>query len=271
MTIRIGIDFGGTKIEAAALAEDGMIVARRRVPNPGNYDAAISELVSLVAFIEAECGERCTIGIGTPGAASPHNRLLRNANSTYLNGRPFERDISAAMAREVRLANDANCFALSEAIDGAAAGWANVFGLILGTGCGGGLVIDGRIVGGSHGIAGEIGHMPLPWPIGEELPPPTCWCGQSGCFESWVSGTGFQRAFAVQTGRLLSAQEIVLAARGGDVEAKKALTDFVDRLGRGLAIVANLIDPDAIVVGGACRTYLRFITAYPRSSRDTPS
>lgn len=250
MTIRIGIDFGGTKIEAAALDVQGEIVARHRVPNPGAYDAAITEIVSLVARIEAECGVPGSVGIGTPGSISPRTGLMRNANSVYLNGRPFENDVAAAMARPVRMANDANCFALSEAIDGAAAGRESVFGLIIGTGCGGGFVVDGRIVGGAHGIAGEIGHIPLPWPGAEEASPPRCWCGQQGCFESWVSGTGFQRAFADRTGRQLDAPAIVAAARAGDAEAVAELRAYVDRLGRGLALIANILDPDAIVVGG---------------------
>jgi fructokinase len=250
MTVRIGIDFGGTKIEGAALDPAGGIVTRIRVPNPGGYDAALAVLVDLVARIEAEAEPAASVGIGSPGSLSPRNELMRNSNSLYLNGRPFLQDVQVALGRPVRLANDANCMALSEAIDGAAAGRRSVFGLIIGTGCGGGLVLDGRVVEGAHGIAGEIGHIPLPWPGTDEMPAPGCWCGLHGCFESWVSGTGFSRAFAALTGRPLDAPAIVAAARSGDGEAMAALDRYIDRLGRGLALLANLIDPDAIVIGG---------------------
>lgn len=250
MTPRIGIDFGGTKIEAAALDGDGVILTRIRVPNPGQYEAAIGAIVDLVARVEAELGQAGTVGVGSPGSRSPRTGLMRNCNSLYLNGRTFLEDLQSALRREVRLANDANCFALSEAIDGAAAGLRSVFGLIIGTGCGGGFVINGRVVEGAHGIAGEVGHMPLPWSVGEELPPPPCWCGQSGCFELWVSGTGFSRSFESRTGRPLDAPAIIAAARNGDIEAAAALDRYVDRLGRGLALIVTLLDPDAIVIGG---------------------
>jgi fructokinase len=250
MTVRIGIDFGGTKIEAAALDGEGQFLSRIRRPNPGDYDGAMAVVVDLVAQVEAEVGQRGTIGIGSPGSRSPRTGLMRNCNSQYLNGRRFLEDVQVALGREVRLANDANCLALSEAIDGAAAGRRSVFGLIIGTGCGGGLVIDGRVVEGAHGIAGEIGHMPLPWAVEDELPAPRCWCGQPGCFELWVSGTGFSRAFAAATGRTLAAPEIVATARAGDGPAAVALDRYIDRLGRGLALLATLVDPDAIVIGG---------------------
>ncbi|WP_206243951.1 ROK family protein [Novosphingobium terrae] len=250
MTLRIGIDFGGTKIEAAALDEAGACLCKVRVPNPGSYEAAIAALVDLIARVEAEAGRQGTVGIGAPGSRSPRSGLIRNSNSLYLNGRAFLEDVQSALGREIRLANDANCFALSEAVDGAAAGCRSVFGLIIGTGCGGGLVIDGQVVEGGHGIAGEIGHMPLPWPRADELPAPDCWCGLQGCFEQWVSGTGFSRSFAADGRAPMSAPAIVAAARAGDEHAAAALRDYTDRLGRGLAVVANLIDPDAIVIGG---------------------
>lgn len=247
--IRIGIDFGGTKIEAAALDETGTVVTRRRLANPGNYDAALAVLRDLVSGIETDLGTRASVGIGAPGSPSPRTGLMRNANSRYLNGRAFAADVGRALDREVRLANDANCFALSEAIDGAAAGCRSVFGLIVGTGCGGGLAFDGAVIPGATGIAGEIGHLPLPWPSDEERAA-DCWCGQSGCVEAWISGTGFAHAFHAATGRALGAPEIVAAARSGDADAGEALDRYIDRLGRTLALVVNLIDPDGIVIGG---------------------
>lgn len=250
MTLRIGIDFGGTKIEAAALDEQGTVLHRQRTDTPRHYDQALATLRELVVSVEGRLGRSARVGIGTPGSLVRGTGLMRNANSVYLNGRPFLRDLETTLEREVRLANDANCFALSEAIDGAAAGKHSVFGLIVGTGCGGGVVIDRTLIGGAHGLGGELGHMPLPDPSADELPAPQCWCGLSGCFESWVSGTGFRRAFAAATGRDLDPPAIVDAALQGDPEAMLALERYRDRLARGLAVVANLIDPDAIVLGG---------------------
>jgi fructokinase len=222
---------------------------RRRLANPGNYDAALATLSDLVNGIEAELRTRATVGIGAPGSPSPRTGLMRNANSLYLNGRTFGADVGRVLDRDVRLANDANCFALSEAVDGAVAGCRSVVGLIVGTGCGGGLVIDGAVVPGATGVAGEIGHIQLPWPSMEEQAV-QCWCGQNGCVEEWLSGTGFARSFGHDTGRTLSAPEIVAAARAGDEDAQRALRLYVDRLGRTLALVVNLIDPDGIVIGG---------------------
>jgi len=250
VSLRIGIDFGGTKIEAAALDEQGTVIHRQRTETPDCYDVALSTLRDLVAAVEGHLGRRALVGIGTPGSAVQGTGLIRNANSVYLNGQPFQRDLEQTLGREVRLANDANCFALSEAVDGAAAGKASVFGLIIGTGCGGGLVIDRKVIGGAHGLTGELGHMPLPDPQPDELPAPACWCGLRGCFESWVSGTGFRRAFVAATGRDLSSPAIVEAALNGDPDARDALDRYRDRLARGLAVVANLIDPDTIVLGG---------------------
>lgn len=247
---RIGVDFGGTKIEAALLDDTGWIARRDRLPNPGDYDGAITTVRDLVLRIEAEEAIAATVGVGAPGSVSPRTGLIRNANSAYLNGRAFADDLSAALDRSVRLANDANCFALSEAIDGAAAGHASVFGLIVGTGCGGGLVIDGAVVAGASGLAGEIGHLPLPWPRDGEAEVAPCWCGQRGCLESWISGTGFARDFAAVTGRDVPAPAIVERARTGEADAKDALSRYVDRLGRGLAMIVNIVDPGAIVIGG---------------------
>lgn len=248
--VQIGIDFGGTKIEAAALDDRGQFLRRLRVPNPGDYDRAIRDVRDLVLAVEAEAGGQGTVGIGTPGSISPRTGLMRNANSLYLNGRTFREDLETAMGRPVRMANDANCLALSEAVDGAAAGARSAFAIIIGTGCGGGLVIDGRIVEGANGIAGEWGHVPLPWPTGVEVPGPACWCGQHGCLESWVSGTGFRRDHQSVTGQMLDGAAIIAAARAGDEDASATLDRYVDRLGRALALIANLIDPDCFVMGG---------------------
>jgi fructokinase len=248
--MRIGVDFGGTKIEAAAVTDDGAFAARIREPNPGNYDAALALVSNLIARVEVEAGPARSVGLAIPGSPSPRTGLIRNANSTYLNGRRFGEDLQAALGRPVRLANDANCLALSEAVDGAGAGAASVFGVIIGTGCGGGLVIDGRLVEGAHGVAAEIGHISLPWPAGEEAPGPACWCGLSGCLETWVSGTGFQRDHEATTGRAWKAQAVVEAALDGDAGATAALDRYIDRLGRALAMVVNLVDPEAFVLGG---------------------
>ena len=248
--MRIGVDFGGTKIEAAALDDAGAFAARIREPNPGDYDAALMLVADLIARVEAETGPARSIGLAIPGSPSPRTGLIRNANSTYLNGRRFGEDLEAALARPVRLANDANCLALSEAVDGAGKGVASVFGVIVGTGCGGGLIIDGKLVEGAHGVAAEIGHVSLPWPRAEEAPGPACWCGLNGCLETWVSGTGFQRDHEATTGRAWKAQAVVEAARSGDAGAAAALARYIDRLGRALAMVVNLVDPEVFVLGG---------------------
>ncbi|KQS49316.1 MULTISPECIES: ROK family protein [unclassified Sphingomonas] len=261
--VQIGIDFGGTKIEAAALDEGGQFLSRLRVPNPGDYDRAVRDVRDLVLAVEAEAGALGTIGIGTPGSISPRTGLMRNANSLYLNGRTFREDLETAMARPVRMANDANCLALSEAVDGAAAGARSAFAIIVGTGCGGGLVIDGRIVEGANGIAGEWGHVPLPWPTGVEVPGPACWCGLHGCLESWVSGTGFRRDHESVTGQALDGAAIMAAARAGDVDATATLDRYIDRLGRALALIANLIDPDCFVLGGGMSNVVEIYERLP--------
>jgi fructokinase len=248
--VQIGIDFGGTKIEAAALDAHGQFLGRLRVPNPGAYDQAVRDVREIILAVEAEAGESGTIGIGTPGSISPRTGLMRNANSLYLNGRRFREDLESAIGRPVRMANDANCLALSEAVDGAAAGARVAFAVIVGTGCGGGLVVDGRIVEGANGIAGEWGHVPLPWPSEAEFPGPACWCGQRGCLESWVSGTGFRRDHEAVAGVALEGAAIVAAAQDGEGEAMATLDRYIDRLGRALALIANLVDPDCFVLGG---------------------
>jgi fructokinase len=249
--IRIGVDFGGTKIEAAALDPDGRFLARLRVPNPGDYDQALVTVRDLIGRVEAEAGAAGTVGIGLPGSISPRTGLMRNANSIYLNGRTFREDLTTVMGREVRVANDANCLALSEAVDGAVAGAKVAFAIIVGTGCGGGLVVNGQLVEGANGIGGEWGHMPLPWPSEAENPGPACWCGQRGCLETWVSGTGFQRDYAEALGgRQITGEAIVQAARRGEPSAGAAFDRLISRLGRAIAVVCNLIDPDAFVIGG---------------------
>ena len=248
--MRIGVDFGGTKIEAAALHDAGAFAARIREPNPGSYDAALTLVADLIARVEAEAGPARSVGLAIPGSPSPRTGLIRNANSTYLNGRRFGEDLASALGRPVRLANDANCLALSEAVDGAGAGAASLFGVIVGTGFGGGLIIDGKLIEGAHGVAAEIGHISLPWPHADEAPGPACWCGLNGCLETWVSGTGFQRDHEATTGRAWKAQAIVEAARTGDAGAAAALDRYIDRLGRALAMVVNLVDPEVFVLGG---------------------
>ena len=248
--MRIGIDFGGTKIEAAALDDAGAFTARIREPNPGGYDAALTLIADLIGRVEAEAGPARSVGLAIPGSPSPRTGLIRNANSTYLNGRRLGEDVEAALGRPVKLANDANCLALSEAVDGAGAGVASVFGVILGTGCGGGLVLNGRLIEGANGVAAEIGHISLPWPSAEEAPGPACWCGLNGCLETWVSGSGFQRDHEATTGRAWKAQAVVEAARSGDAGAATALDRYVDRLGRALALIVNTVDPDVFILGG---------------------
>lgn len=244
--IRFGVDFGGTKIEVAALSEAGEFVARVRKPNPGDYAAALDVVAGLLADAECMAGATCArLGLGIPGSISPRTGLIRNANSVYLNGRPFGEDLEQRLARPVRLANDANCLALSEAADGAGAGARVVFAAILGTGCGGGVVVDGKIIEGHNGVGGEWGHMPLPWPKPEEYPGPECWCGRNGCMEKWVAGPAFSRDAGFPTG-----QETMDAIESGDASAAAALDRYVDRLGRGLAAICDIIDPDVIVLGG---------------------
>ena len=262
--IRIGVDFGGTKIEAAALDRDGTVRARRRAPNPGDYLKAIQTVREVVEAVAAETDAGpAPVGVGIPGSISPRSGLIRNGNSTWLNGRPFLGDLQSAMGRKVRLANDANCFTLSEATDGAAAGAPVVFGVIVGTGCGGGLVVGGKIVEGKNGIAGEWGHMPLPWAEPAEHPGPACWCGRRGCMEVFVSGKAFEADFAQASGRTLAAPEIVAEAHDGRPEAAEALKRYVSRLGRGLAAICDVVDPDVVVLGGGMSNVEALYTRLP--------
>lgn len=260
---QIGIDFGGTKIEAAALGADGAFLTRRRVPTPPTYAEAIQAVADLVARVEAEVGPAASIGVGLPGSISPRTGAMRNANTIYLNGTSFGQDLEEELGRPIRLANDANCLALSEAKDGAAAGSRVIFAVIIGTGCGGGVVVDGALIDGANGIAGEWGHIPLPWPRADEYPGPDCWCGQRGCLERWISGTGFRDDYARRTGTRLEGDAIVALARGGDAIARGTLDDYIDRLGRGLAVIANLLDPDCFVVGGGMSNVAEIYDALP--------
>ncbi|HEX8665340.1 MAG TPA: ROK family protein [Beijerinckiaceae bacterium] len=247
----IGVDWGGTKIEAIALSSDGRTLARRRIATPQHdYEACIRGAADLVLGIEGELGETGSVGIGIPGAISPASGLVRNANSTWLNGRPLDRDMAAALARPVRVENDANCLAVSEAADGAGAGAAVVFAAILGTGVGSGIALDGRALSGRHRIAGEWGHNPLPWPRDDERPGPPCWCGQHGCIETFLSGPAMAADHERQTGRRLKAEEIIAALRAGDAAARTTVERYGGRLARGLAHVVNILDPDVIVLGG---------------------
>lgn len=242
--MRLGVDFGGTKIEAALLDSKGEIRARQRVPNPGDYAKAVAAVADLTARIEQEAGVRAaTVGIALPGSVSPATGMIRNANSVWLNGEPFVQDLKEALARPVRVENDANCFALSEAVDGAAAGGRVVFGVIIGTGCGGGIVVDRKVVTGANAIGGEWGHTPLPWPREDEKPVRD-WCGRWGCLEQWISGTGFKRWAG------MSAGDADKAAQAGDPKARVLLDLLADRISRSLAVVIDILDPDVIVFGG---------------------
>ena len=248
--MRIGIDLGGTKIEAIALSPAGEEITRLRVTTPRDYAASLDAIVALVGELERAAGAAGTVGVGIPGTVVPRTGLVKNANSTWLNGRPLERDLEGRLARPVRVMNDANCFALSEATDGAAAGAQVVFGVILGTGVGGGIVVDGRCLSGANLIAGEWGHNPLPWLTPDEQPGPPCYCGKRGCVEVWLSGPGFERDHAQHAGVTLTGQEIVGAAARGDAAAAATLARYHDRLSRALASLINVLDPDVVVLGG---------------------
>jgi fructokinase len=261
--VQIGVDFGGTKIEAAALSSEGAFLARVRAPNPGSYDAALHTVGTLIAEAESAAGVPGTIGIGVPGSISPRTHVMRNANSVWLNGRNLREDLSALLQRPIRLANDANCLALSEALDGAAAGSKITFAVILGTGCGGGLVVNGSLIEGANGISGEWGHIPLPWPQEDEGDGPLCWCGQRGCLETWISGSGLERDYGVRSGVAHTGEEIIRLMRHGDTAARASFDRYLHRLGRALAVVCNVVDPDTIVFGGGLSNVTEIYTALP--------
>lgn len=262
--LRIGIDLGGSKIEIVALGNDGTELLRRRVPTPqGDYAATLASIAGLVEQAERELGQRGTVGVGIPGAESLANGLIKNANSTCLIGRPLQQDLRARLGREIRLANDANCFALSEAIDGSGQGAEIVFGVILGTGVGGGIVVDRRVRTGANAIAGEWGHNPLPRAAGEDLPLPPCYCGRQGCIETYLSGPALAADHLKHTGQSLSPPEIDRRAAAGDLACEATLQRFEDRLGRALAGVINLLDPQVIVLGGGLSQLQRLYRNLP--------
>jgi len=253
--VRIGIDLGGTKIEAIALADTasgaGTTLLRHRVPTPaGDYAGILNAIAELVTLTENETGQSGTVGVATPGAISPATGLLKNSNSTVLNGKPLDRDLEARLRRPIRMENDANCLALSEAVDGAAANARVVFGVILGTGVGGGVVVNRQVHDGRNRIAGEWGHNPLPWARADELPGPGCYCGKLGCVETFLSGAGLTRDYRLRSGQQRTAVAVAEAAAAGDPLANQCLDLYRDRLARSLASIINVLDPDAIVLGG---------------------
>ena len=262
--MRIGVDLGGTKIEAIAMDPGGSELVRRRVPTPKrDYEGTVQAIVDLVEGIERELGETGTVGVGTPGAISPATGLIKNANSVALNGRPLDKALEAGLSRPIRMTNDANCFALSEATDGAAAGAEVVFGVILGTGVGGGVVVRGQVLNGPNAIAGEWGHNPLPQPTDDERPGPECYCGRRGCIETFLSGPGLERDFHVVVGRRESAKAIARLADAGDSDAVSAMQRYEDRLARALGALINILDPDAIVLGGGVSNIDRLYDRVP--------
>jgi fructokinase len=276
--MRIGIDLGGTKIEAIAI-DGGDELLRRRVSAPrDDYAGTVAAVRDLVVGIERDLGATGTVGVGIPGAISGVTGLVKNANSTWLIGHPLDRDLERALGRDVRLMNDANCFALSEATDGAAQGAHTVFGVILGTGTGGGIVVNGRVLEGRHRIAGEWGHNPLPWMQDGERPGPPCYCGRAGCIETFLSGPGLSATYASIAGRRAEAAEIATLAESGDTAADSALGIYETRLARALANVINVLDPDVIVLGGGLSNIARLYRRVPpllkpfvfSDSADTP-
>lgn len=248
--LRIGVDLGGTKIEAVGIGANGAEIVRRRVPTPRAYEPMLEAIAGLVADVEGIAKSKGTVGVGIPGTIVPDTNLVKNANSVWLNGQPLGRDLEARLERPVRIMNDANCFALSEAVDGAAKGGKIVFGVILGTGVGGGIVVNGECLAGANLVAGEWGHNPLPWAAPDEYPGPSCYCGRRGCIEMWVSGPGFEQDHALRSGATLPAPEIVRAATNGQPIAAMSLSLYCDRLARSLASLVNVLDPDVIVLGG---------------------
>ena len=262
--LRIGVDLGGTKIEIAAFDGEGRERLRRRIDTPaGDYEATVGAIARLVHDAEEEFGAQGTVGVGTPGATSLATGLIRNANSTCLNGRDLRGDLERALGREVRLANDANCFALAEAVDGAARGAPIVFGVILGTGVGGGIVVDGRALTGANAIAGEWGHNPLPLPRAEDLPLPACYCGRHGCIETYLSGPAMEAEHARRNGARIAAAEIARRAGAGEAACDATLARYEERLARALAGVINIVDPGVIVLGGGLSNIRRLYERVP--------
>ena len=262
--IRFGIDLGGSKIEIVALAPDGRELLRRRVATPHeDYGGILGAIAMLVRDAEAQLGEPGTVGIGTPGSISRATGLLRGSNSISLNGKPIKADLESLLGREVRVSNDANCFALSEACDGAGKDSETVFGAILGTGVGGGIVVRGNVLVGPNAIAGEWGHNPLPWPTDDERPGAQCFCGHTGCIETFLSGPGLERDYFSATGKRLTSIDIEAGAAGGDAGCEQAMLRYEERLARALAHVINILDPDTIVLGGGMSNMQRLYAAVP--------
>lgn len=264
--MRIGIDLGGTKTEVIALGDQGEQLYRHRLPTPRDYQQTIENIAHLVALAEEATGKIGTVGIGIPGSISPYTGVVKNANSTWLNGQPFDKDLSQRLNREVRLANDANCLAVSEAIDGAAAGAQTVFAVIIGTGCGAGVAMNGRVHIGGNGTAGEWGHNPLPWMNDDELryrAEVPCYCGKRGCIETFISGTGFATDYQRLSGNPLKGSEIMRLVEAGDALAEQALAHYEQRLAKSLAHVVNILDPDVIVLGGGMSNVERLYRTVP--------
>jgi fructokinase len=264
MRHRAGIDLGGTKIAGILFDADEQVIAETRRPSPrGDYAATLAAIAAVLADLESAAGPAASVGIGMPGCVAPATGRVQNANSVWLNDKPIKADLEALLGRPVRLANDANCFALSEATDGAAAGAGVVFGVIIGTGCGGGITVDGRLVDGPRAIAGEWGHTPLPWMTRDEFDQTRCWCGRMGCLETWVSGTGLARDHQVVTGRALTGEQIVAEAAAGSAAAQATLDRHASRLARGLAMICNVLDPHVIVLGGGLSALRHLYGALP--------
>ena len=262
--MRIGVDLGGTKIEAVVLDRDGAIRMRHRVPTPvGDYQATLHAVVGLVAYLERALDLQAPVGVATPGALSAATGLIKNSNSVCLNNQPLAQDLEQLLGRPVRLANDANCLALSEAVDGAAVGAEVVFGVIVGTGTGGGIVVRGQALHGANAIAGEWGHNPLPWPRADELPGPPCYCGKQGCIETFLSGPGLSAAHLRSTDVRSDAETIAASAQRGDADAEATLAQYEDRMARALASVINVLDPDVIVLGGGLSNIERLYANVP--------
>jgi fructokinase len=262
--MRIGIDLGGTKIEAIALADEGRELLRHRIAAPrGDYQSTLNAIASLVRHVEDQLGQNGSVGVGIPGAISSATGLVKNSNSTWMNGRPLGDDLPPLLGRPVRFENDANCFALSEATDGAAAGAGIVFGVIIGTGTGGGVVVHGRVLRGHNAIAGEWGHNPLPAPQDDERPGPACYCGRCGCIESFLSGPGLALDYVVNGGTRLDAAEIASRAASGEAFANASLARYEDRMARALGSIINVLDPDVIVLGGGLSNIDRLYTRVP--------
>lgn len=267
--LRIGIDLGGTKIEGIVMTPTAALLVTRRIDTPqGGYADIVAAVADMITALEADAGETCRIGVGMPGAVSPSTDLIKNSNTTCLNGRPFHRDLMTRIGRPILFENDANCFALSEAWDGAAAGCDSVFGVIIGTGTGGGLVVGRRVLRGANAIGGEWGHNPLAWPTPAERDNPACYCGRRGCLETYLSGAGLSRSYHEMTGERLSAAAVAALANAGDAAANAVLATYEDRLARGLAMVINIMDPEVIVLGGGLSNIDRlYETVPPRLAR----